>query len=62
VGHRPNGVEPAGVPWNVPADYPPILNIFVPHTGQVPSVAGLPFFIVILFSFFISRFALHFTQ
>jgi hypothetical protein len=41
---------------------PPIRNILVPHTGQVPSVAGLPFFIVILFSFCISRFALHLTQ
>src|SRR5439155_12842413 len=29
---------------------PPILNILVPHTGQVPWVAGLPFFIVILLS------------
>ena len=41
---------------------PPILNIFVPHTGQMPSVAGLPFFMVIRFSLRISRFALHLTQ
>jgi hypothetical protein len=30
--------------------------------GQVPSVAGRPFFIVICFEFFISRWALHFMQ
>lgn len=41
---------------------PPILNIFVPHTGQMPCVAGLPFFIVICFSSFISRFVRHFRQ
>jgi hypothetical protein len=41
---------------------PPILNIFVPHTGQMPWVAGLPFFIVIFVASFISRFALHLTQ
>jgi hypothetical protein len=41
---------------------PPILNIFVPHTGQVPWVAGFPFFIVIFCSLVMSRFALHFTQ
>jgi hypothetical protein len=41
---------------------PPILNIFVPHTGQVPCVAGFPFFIVIFCSFSMSRLALHFTQ
>jgi hypothetical protein len=41
---------------------PPILNIFVPQTGQMPWVAGLPFFIVIFVASFISRFALHLTQ
>jgi hypothetical protein len=41
---------------------PPILNIFVPHTGQMPWVAGLPFFMVIFVASFISRFALHLTQ
>ncbi len=41
---------------------PPMRNIFVPQTGQVPCVAGLPFFIVIFCASFISRFALHFTQ
>jgi hypothetical protein len=41
---------------------PPILNIFVPHTGQEPWVAGLPFFMVIFVAFCISRFALHLTQ
>jgi len=40
----------------------PILNILVPHTGQVPSVAGRPFFIVIGLAFVISRVALHFMQ
>jgi len=40
----------------------PILNIFVLQVGQVPFVAGLPFFMVIDFGFFISLFALHFTQ
>jgi len=30
---------------NQPAE--PILNIFVPQTGHLPSVAGRPFFIVI---------------
>ncbi len=41
---------------------PPMRNIFVPQTGQVPWVAGLPFFIVIFCASFMSRFALHFTQ
>jgi hypothetical protein len=41
---------------------PPILNIFVLQTGQTPCVAGLPFFMVILVAFSISRFALHLTQ
>jgi len=34
----------------------------VPQTGQVPVVAGFPFFMVIFCGFLISRFALHFTQ
>jgi len=42
--------------------YPPILNNFVPQTGHVPVVAGLPFFMVIFCGFFTSREALHFTQ
>ena len=37
-------------------------NIFVPQTGQLPCVAGLPFFIVTFFSSFIVLFALHLTQ
>jgi hypothetical protein len=45
-----------------PALPPPILNIFVPQTEQVPVSAFLPFFMVTAFSPFISRFALHFTQ
>jgi len=40
----------------------PILNIFVPHVGQVPSVAGLPFFIVTDLAPLISRRVLHLTQ
>ncbi|HET7738379.1 MAG TPA: hypothetical protein VFK32_07385 [Tepidiformaceae bacterium] len=40
----------------------PILNILVEQTGQVPSVAGFPFFIVIGFGFCISRFSRHFRQ
>jgi len=42
--------------------YPPIRNTLVPHTGQTPLVAGLPFFMVILVGFLISTLALHFTQ
>jgi DNA protecting protein DprA len=38
------------------------LNIFVPHSGHLPSVAGRPFFIVIWTASFISRLVLHFTQ
>jgi len=33
----------------------PILKIFVLQTGQIPSVAGRPFFIVICLAFLISR-------
>jgi len=40
----------------------PILNILVPQSGQVPSVAGLPFFMVTGVGFFISFLALHFMQ
>ena len=40
----------------------PILNIFVPQTGHLPSVAGRPFFIVIWTASLISRLVLHFTQ
>ena len=40
----------------------PILNILVPQTGHFPSVAGLPFFIVICTASLISRLVLHFTQ
>lgn len=41
---------------------PPILKTLVPHTGHLPSSAGLPFFIVTFFVSIASRFALHFTQ
>jgi len=40
----------------------PILNIPVPHTAQVPSGAGRPFFIVVGWAFVISRAVLHFMQ
>ena len=40
----------------------PILNILVLQVGQVPWVAGLPFFMVMELVLLISRFALHFTQ
>ena len=40
----------------------PILKILVPQTGQMPWVAGRPFFIVIAFGSLISREALHLTQ
>jgi len=44
-------------------DYPfPILYIFVLQVGQVPFIAGLPFFMVTDFGFFISLLVLHFTQ
>lgn len=41
---------------------PPILNIFVPQTVQIPWVAGFPFFIVTFFSSFMVLLALHLTQ
>ena len=40
----------------------PILNIEIPHVGQVPFVAGLPFFMVTAEVPFISLLSLHFTQ
>ena len=40
----------------------PILNILVPQFGQVPWVAGLPFFMVIALASFISLLARHFIQ
>lgn len=40
----------------------PILNIFVLQTGHVPSVAGLPFFIVIGLGPDISLLTRHFRQ
>src|SRR5487761_2450756 len=61
-----NAIEPPPSPTRARSiasvGQPPIRNIFVPQTGQVPWAAGLPFFIVICCAFFISRFALHFTQ
>jgi len=37
-------------------------NMLVPHVGQVPLTAGLPFFSLVSLGFFISRFVLHLTQ
>jgi hypothetical protein len=42
--------------------YLPMRNIFVPQTGQMPWVAGLPFFMVTFFSSFIILLDLHLTQ
>jgi len=36
--------------------------MLVPHSGQVPFMAGLPFFRVVSFGSLISLFVLHFTQ
>jgi hypothetical protein len=38
------------------------LNILVLQTGHEPSVAGLPFFMVMAFGLFISRLTLHLRQ
>ena len=40
----------------------PILNIVVPHSPQLPRVAGRPFFIVTGWPFWISRLSRHFMQ
>ncbi len=40
----------------------PILKIFVPHSGHVPTVACLPFFIVYGLGSTISTFFLSFKQ
>ena len=40
----------------------PILNIEIPHVGQVPFVAGFPFFMVTAWVPFISLLSLHLTQ
>ena len=42
--------------------YLPIRNILVPQAGQVPWVAGLPFFMVMLLAFLISFLVRHLTQ
>jgi hypothetical protein len=44
------------------ASQPPMRKTLVPHLGQVPFTAGLPFFIVICCGFWISTFILSFTQ
>jgi HAMP domain-containing protein len=53
--------------WNAFSDsaahlLAPILNILVPHSGHVPSVAGRPFFIVTGLAPLIWRCVLHFMQ
>jgi len=40
----------------------PMRNILVPHVGQTPWVADLPFFMVMALASFISFFARHLTQ
>ena len=52
-------LAPAG-----PADQDalPILNIVVPHSPQLPRVAGRPFFIVTGWPFWISRLSRHLMQ
>ena len=40
----------------------PIRKTLVPHSGQVPFRAGLPFFSVVSCGSLISLFSLHFTQ
>lgn len=40
-------VHPRRCLGRVGSDQPPILKTLVPHLGQVPWVAGLPFFMVI---------------
>jgi hypothetical protein len=40
----------------------PILKTFVPQVGQIPEVAGLPFFMVMALAFLISFLARHLTQ
>jgi hypothetical protein len=59
---RRAGVRPANTSLLWIVDYLPILNILVPQVGQIPCVAGLPFFIVTCAGLFISLLALHFTQ
>ena len=45
-----------------PPDQPPMRKTFPPHIGQVPEIAGLPFFIVIRCGFWTSTFLLSLTQ
>lgn len=59
---RSSASQPHYGNWRCVYPEAPILNIFVPHTGQVPWVAGRPFFMVICLASLISREALHFTQ
>jgi hypothetical protein len=40
----------------------PMRNTFVPHFGHTPRVAGLPFFSVTFWGFFISTLDLHLKQ
>ncbi|MBU2607896.1 MAG: hypothetical protein KKF26_01105 [Chloroflexi bacterium] len=52
----PGGIRVPGIEITRMGSYFPfpIRNILVPHTGQTPWVAGLPFFIVIALASFIS--------
>ena len=70
VADRP-GMNQRGVPAHrrdpsPPSDlresYAPMRKTLLPHLGQVPFQAGLPFFMVTLTGFFISTFILSRTQ
>ena len=51
-----------GPSWIEGCGQAPMRKTLLPHLGQTPCVAGLPFFIVILTGLFISTFILSLTQ
>src|SRR5207302_1106976 len=59
-------VRPSGGPFSIDSESRqlalPILKILVPQFGQVPVMAGLPFFIVMFCGFLISTFILSLRQ
>src|SRR5437660_11282424 len=59
-------VRPSGGPFSIDSESRqlalPILKILVPQFGQVPVMAGLPFFIVMFCGFLISTFFLSLRQ
>lgn len=59
----PDAQTDGGFPARLPDScYLPILNILVPQVGQLPEVAGFPFFMVIEVGFLICRLERHLTQ